>query len=95
MPGLPVLSSPPDVGDSQDSAQMADEDESGDAVAGRDGDVEPSIAVEETGVGAIQFDALLVDDKHGDLSSILGGVEDLANANREEDFTGTSPNMHT
>lgn len=95
MPGLPVLSSPPDVGDSQDSAQMADEDESGDAVAWRDGDIEPSIAVEETGVGAIQFDALLVDDKHGDLSSILGGVEDLANANREEDFTGTSPNMHT
>lgn len=72
---------------------MADEDEPGDAVARRDGDIKPSIAVEETGVGAIEFDALLVDNKHGDLSSILGGIEDLASANQEEDFTGTAPNM--
>lgn len=93
VPGLPVLSSPPNVGDSQDSAQMADEDKSGDAVAWRDGDIKPSIAVEETGVGTIEFDALLVDNKHGDLSSIRGGIKDLANANQEEDFTGTSPNM--
>lgn len=95
VPGLPVLPPPPNVGDSQDSAQMADEDESGDAVAWRDGDIKASIAVEETGVGTIEFNALLVDDKHGDLSPILGGIEDLANANQGEDFTGTSPHMPT
>lgn len=77
VPRLPVLPSPPNVGHGQDSAQVADEDESGDAVARSDGDVEPSVAVEEAGVGAIQFDALLVDDEHGDLSSVLGGIEDL------------------
>lgn len=53
VPSLPVLSSPPNIGNSQDSTQMADEDESGDAVAWRDRDIKPSIAIEETGVGAI------------------------------------------
>lgn len=71
VPGLPVLSSPPDVGDSQDSAQVSDEDESGNAVARGDGDVEASVAVEKAWMGAVHFDALLVDDEHGDLSAIL------------------------
>lgn len=78
VPRLPVLSSSPNVGNSQDSAQMADEDEPGDAVAWRNRNIKPSVAVQETGVGAIESDTLLVDDKHGDLSSVLGGIEDLA-----------------
>lgn len=82
VPRLPVLPSAPNVGNSQDSAQMADEDEPGDAVAGRDGNIKASVAVEEPGVGAVQFDTLLVDDKHGDLSSVLGGIEDLAKENK-------------
>lgn len=78
VPGLPILSSSSNVGNSQDSPQMSDKDESGDAVARRDGDVETTVAVQKTWMGAIQFDALLVNDKHGDLSAILGGIEDLA-----------------
>lgn len=53
VPGLPVLPSPSDVGDSQDSAQVSDEDESGDAVARGDRDVEASVAIEETRMGAV------------------------------------------
>lgn len=71
VPGLAVLSSPSDVGYSQDSAEVSDKDESGDAVAWRDGDVETTVAVQETWMGAIQFDALLVNNKHGDLRAVL------------------------
>lgn len=84
MPGLPVLSSSTDVGNSQDSPHVFYEDETGDAVARRDGDVKASVAVQEARMGAVHFDALLVNDKHGDLSAILGGVEDLAKT-REKD----------
>lgn len=78
VPGLPILPSSSDVGDSQDSSQMSDKDESGDAVAWCDGDVKTTVAVEKTRMGAIQLDALLVNDKHRDLSAVLGGIEDLA-----------------
>lgn len=61
---------------------MSNENESGDAVARRDGDVKTAVAVQETGVGAVQFDALLVNDEHGDLSAVLGGIEDLAQTQR-------------
>lgn len=57
---------------------MSDKNESGDAVARRDGDVKAPVAVQETWMGAIHFDALLVNYKHGDFSAILGGIEDLA-----------------
>lgn len=57
---------------------MSDKDESGYAVARRDGDVKSTVAVQKTWMGAIQFDALLVNDEHGDLSAIFGGIEDLA-----------------
>lgn len=77
VPGLPVLSSSSDVGDSQHSPQMSDKDESGDAVAWRDGDVKTTVTIQKTWMGAVQFDALLVNDKHGDLSAVLGGIEDL------------------
>lgn len=77
MPGLPVLSSSSDVGDSQDSSQMSDKDEAGDAVAWRDGNVKTAVAVKEARVGAVQFDALLVNNKHRDLGAILGGIKDL------------------
>lgn len=53
VPCLPVLSSSPNVGNCQDSAQMADEDEPGDAVAWCNRNIKPSIAIQETGVGAI------------------------------------------
>lgn len=56
---------------------MSDKDESGDAVARCDGDVKTTVAVQKTWMGAVQFDSLLVNDKHGDLSAILGGIEDL------------------
>lgn len=84
VPGLAVLPSTSDVGDGQHSAQMSDKDEARDAVTGGDGDVKASIAIEETRVGAIQFDALLVNDEHGDLSAILGGVEDLTSGGGKE-----------
>ena len=77
VPGLPVLSSSSDVGDGEDPPEMSDEDEAGDAEARRDGDVEAPVAVQETGMGAVQLDALLVNDEHGDLSAVLGGIEDL------------------
>ncbi len=77
MPGFPVLSSSSDVGDSQDSPEMSDKDEPGDAVTRCDGYVKTAVAVQKTWVGAVQVDALLVNDKHGDLSAILGGIEDL------------------
>lgn len=78
MPGFPVLSSSSNVGNSQDSAQVSDKYESGDAVAWRDGDVKTTVPIQKTWMGAIQFDALLVHYEHGDLSAILGGIEDLA-----------------
>lgn len=78
VPGLAVLSSSSDVGNGQDAPQMSDKDESGDAVARRDGDVKTTVAVQKTWMGAVQLDALLMNDKHGDLSAILGGIEDLA-----------------
>lgn len=53
VPCLPVLPSSPNVGNSQDSAQMADEDKPGDAVAWRNRNIKPSITVQKTGVGAI------------------------------------------
>lgn len=56
---------------------MSDEDEPRDAVTRRDGDVEASVAVQETWMGSIQFDALLVNDKHRYLRAVLGGIEDL------------------
>lgn len=56
---------------------MSDEDESGDAVTRRDGDVEASIAVQETWMGSVQFDAFFVNDKHRYLHAVLGGIEDL------------------
>lgn len=34
-------------------------------------------------MGAVQFDALLVNDEHGDLSAVLGGIEDLAKTRRK------------
>lgn len=34
-------------------------------------------------MGAIQFDALLVNYEHGDLSAILGGIEDLAKIEKD------------
>lgn len=89
VPGLPVLSSSSDVGDSQDSPQMSDKDEPGDAVARRDGDVKTAVAVQETRMGAVQFDALLVNDEHGDLSAVLGGIKDLAqNTQKDKNRTG-------
>lgn len=77
MPGLAVLSAAADVGHGQDPPEVPHEDEARDAVARRDGDVEAAVAVQEARVGAVQFDALLVHDEHGDLSAVLGGVEDL------------------
>lgn len=56
---------------------MSDKNEPRDAVARRDGDVEAPVAVQETWMGAVQFDPLLVNNKHGYLSAILGGIEDL------------------
>ena len=83
VPGLPVLPSSSDVGHSQDSPEMSDKDESGDAVARSDGDVKTTVAVQETWMGAVQLDAFLVNDKHGDLSAVLGGIEDLKNMEKE------------
>lgn len=77
VPGLPVLAPSSDVGNGQDSTQMSDEDEAGDAVARSDGYVESSVAVEEAWVGAVQCDSLLVNNKHGDLSAVFGRIEDL------------------
>lgn len=85
VPGLPVLSPSSNVGNSQDSPQMSHKDEAGDAVAWRDGDVKTTVAVQKTWMGAVQFDALLVNNEHGDLSAILGGVEDLGGKNIETD----------
>lgn len=62
---------------------MSDKDESGYAVARCDGDVKSAVAVQKTWMGAVQFDALLVNDEHGDLSSIFGGIEDLATKMRK------------
>lgn len=62
---------------------MSDKDEAGDAVAWRDGNVKTAVAVEEARVGAVQFDALLVNNKHGDLGAILGGIEDLGGADKD------------
>lgn len=87
VPGLPVLSSSSNVGNSQDSPQMSHKDEAGDAVAWRDGDVKTTIAVQKTWMGAVQFDALLVNNKHGDLSAILGGIEDLGGGGNIEKDT--------
>lgn len=77
VPRFSVLSSPPNVGNSQDSAKMPDKDESGDAVAWRNRDVKTTVAIEETWMRPVKFDAFLVNNEHGDLSSILGGIEDL------------------
>lgn len=68
---------------------MSDKDEPGDAVARRDGDVKTAVAVQETRMGAVQFDALLVNDEHGDLSAVLGGIKDLAqNTQKDKNRTG-------
>lgn len=45
-------------------------------------------------MGAIQFDALLVNYEHGDLSAILGGIEDLAK-NRERPTIRTQIGLET
>lgn len=78
VPGLAVLPPASDVGHGQDPPHVPHEDEPRDAVAGRDGDVEAAVAVQEARVGAVQFDALLVHDEHGDLGAVLGRVEDLS-----------------
>lgn len=77
VPGLAVLPAAADVGDGEHAAQVAHEDEAGDAVAGRDGDVEAPVAVQEGRVGAVQLQPLLVHHEHGHLGTVLAGVEDL------------------
>lgn len=67
---------------------MSDKDEAGDAVAWRDGNVKTAVAVEEAWMGAVQFDALLVNNKHGDLGAILGGIEDLVGGVDKETTSG-------
>ena len=78
VPGLPILSSTSDVSNCQNSSQMSDKYESGDAITWCDGDIKAPVAIEKSWVGAVQFDSLLVNNKHGYLSAILGGIEDLA-----------------
>lgn len=63
---------------------MSDKNEPRDAVARCDGDVEAPVAVQKTWMGAIQFDSLLVNNKHGYLSAIFGGVEDLKKKTENE-----------
>lgn len=74
---------------------MSNKDEPGDTVAWRDGDVKTTIAIEETWIGAVQFDALLVNDEHGDLSAILGGIEDLATTREKDTPSGTRTGLET
>lgn len=65
---------------------MSDKDESGDTVAWRDGDVKASVAIQKTWMGAVHFDTLLVNYKHGNFSAILGAVEDLAKTRTKTDY---------
>ncbi len=46
-------------------------------------------------MGAVQFDAFLVNDKHGDLSAILGGIEDLAKYTEKDTLSGTQMGLET
>ena len=77
VPGLPILSSSSNVCNCENSSKMSDKDESGYAVAWGDGDVKAPVAIQKTWVGAIQFNSFLVNNKHGYLCAILGGIEDL------------------
>ena len=54
-------------------------------VARCDGDVEATIAVEESWVRAVQLDALLVDYEHGDLGAVFAGVEHLEEHTHDKD----------
>ena len=87
VPGLSVLPAAADVGHGEHPAEVAHEDEAGDAVAGRDGDVEAAVAVEEGGVGAVQLQPLLMHHKHGHLGAVLTGVEDLQGGTGERSIS--------
>ncbi len=76
MPFLTVFTTAAKIREDIDAAHVEPGDIGG-AIGWRERDVESAVGVEISGVGTVEFDAFLVDDKHGDFGAILGGREDL------------------
>ena len=76
MPFLAVLPTAAKVSHGVDAAHLHPHDVLG-AEPGRNGNVEPSVAVQQRGVTPVQGDTLLVRDEHRHLGAVLAPVEHL------------------
>ena len=76
VPFLTVFATAAKIREDIDAAHIEPGDIGG-AIGWRERDIEPAVGVEISGVGTVEFDAFLVDDKHGDFGTIPGGREDL------------------
>ena len=73
MPGGAELAAAADVGEHKDAAVLEPQLADVGRVAGRLGDLEAAVGVEQRGVGAVELHVLGVDDEVGNLGAVLGG----------------------
>jgi hypothetical protein len=78
VPRLSVLSSASKVRDSQDASIGRDPGHPGGGEPRSKVDVEATVSVKQSRSRSIELDVLVSSDGHGDLGTILRGVEDLA-----------------
>lgn len=76
MPVFSKFAAAAEVGVGEDSAALGPQDGGG-LIEGRFADVKATVAGEKNGIRTIEFQALLVKQKHGDASFVLGGIPDL------------------
>ena len=76
VPFLAVFAAPPQTGLRVNAAHFHP-DEVGDRESRREADVEPSVAVEQRGIGAVHLQPLPVRDEHRNARVVLAPIEDL------------------
>ncbi len=76
MPCFAVFAASAQVGHGEDTAHFHP-GKATDAEPGGEGNVEPAVAVEESGVVTVEFQPFFVADEHGDAGAVLAGVEHL------------------